>query len=130
MKIYKEKQFLIFDFEDGKTVKYDFATKTSIGKNGKPVKNLCSQLRGLTIDQLCDCCVDEQYGKFLRYVKRNGAEYGCEITNIGTVLDRVPRFAKFEQIFDLLNSNKSFLLELKILLVTILIVALTISLKH
>lgn len=99
MKIYKEKQFLIFDFEDGKTVKYDFATKTSIGKNGKPVKNLCTQLRGLTIDQLCDCCVDEQYGKFLRYVKRNGADYGCEISNIGTVLDRVPRFAKFEQIF-------------------------------
>lgn len=99
MKIYKEKQFLIFDFEDGKTVKYDFATKTSIGKNGKPVKNLCSQLRGLTISELCNCCVDEQYGKFLEFVKRNGAEYGCEISNIGTVLDRVPRFSKFEQIF-------------------------------
>ena len=27
MKIYKEKQFLIFDFEDGRNVKYDFATK-------------------------------------------------------------------------------------------------------
>lgn len=99
MKIYKEKQFLIFDFEDGKTVKYDFATKTSIGKNGKPVKNLCTQLRGLTISELCDCCVDKQYGKFLRFVKDNGAEYGCAITNIGTVLDRVPKFSKFEQIF-------------------------------
>lgn len=110
MKIYKEKQFLIFDFEDGKTVKYDFATKTCIGKKGKPVNNLCSQLRGLTIDELCDCCVDEQYGKFLRFVKRNGAEYGCEISNIGTVLDRVPRFSKFEQIFsagieDIVDSN-------------------------
>jgi hypothetical protein len=99
MKIYKEKQFLIFDFEDGQTVKYDFATKTCIGKRGKPVSNLCSQLRGLTIDELCNCCVDEQYGKFLRFVKRNGAEYGCEISNIGTILDRVPRFSKFEQIF-------------------------------
>lgn len=99
MQIYKEKQFLVFDFEDGKTVKYDFATKTCIGKKGKPVSNLCTQLRGLTIDELCDCCVDEQYGKFLRFVKRNGAEYGCSITNIGTVLDRVPRFAKFEQLF-------------------------------
>lgn len=99
MKIYKEKQFLVFDFEDGKTVKYDFATKTCIGKKGKPVSNLCSQLRGLTINQLCDCCVDKQYGKFLNYVKRNGAEYGCEISNIGTVLDRVPRFSKYEQIF-------------------------------
>jgi hypothetical protein len=99
MKIYKEKQFLIFDFENGQTVKYDFATKTCIGKKGKPVNNLCNQLRGLTIDQLCNCCVDKQYGKFLAFVKRNGSGYGCEISNIGTVLDRVPRFAKFEQIF-------------------------------
>ena len=99
MTIYKEKQFLVFDFEDGKTVKYDFATKTCIGKKGKPVNNLCSQLRGLTIDELCDCCVDEQYGKFLKFVKRYGGEYGCEITNIGTVLNRVPRFSRFEQIF-------------------------------
>lgn len=99
MKVYKDKQFLVFEYEDGKTVKYDFATKTSIGKNGKPVKNLCTQLRGLTISELCDCCVDKQYGKFLRFVKDNGAEYGCEIYNIGTILDRVPRFSKFEQIF-------------------------------
>ena len=90
---------LIFDFEDGTTVKYDFATKTCIGKKGKPVNNLCTQLRGLTIGELCNCCVDKQYGKFLNYVKDHGAEYGCEIRNIGTVLDRVPRFAKFEQIF-------------------------------
>lgn len=99
MKIYKEKQFLVFDFEDGQTVKYDFATKTCIGKRGKPVNNLCTQLRGLTIDQLCNCCVDKQYGKFLNYVKDHGAEYGAEIKNIGTILDRVPRFSKFEQIF-------------------------------
>lgn len=113
MKIYKEKQFLIFDFEDGKTVKYDFATKTCIGKKGKPVNNLCNQLRGLTINQLCDYCVDKQYGKFLRFVKRNGAEYGAEIRNIGTVLDRVPRFSRFEQIFsagieDIIDSNFSY----------------------
>lgn len=99
MKIYKERQFLIFDFEDGQMVKYDFATKTCIGKRGKPVSNLCSQLRGLTIDELCNNCVDERYGKFLRYVKDNGGEYGCSINNIGTILNRVPRFANFEQIF-------------------------------
>ena len=99
MKIYKERQFLIFDFEDGKTVKYDFATKTAIGKKGKPVKDLRTQLSGMTIDELCDCCTDVQYGKFLRFVKIHGAEYGCEISNIGTILDRVPRFSNFEQIF-------------------------------
>lgn len=99
MQIYKEKQFLIFDFEDGQIVKYDFATKTCIGKRGNPVKNLCSQLRELTIDELCNNCVDEQYGKFLRYVKDHGGEYGREINNIGTILNRIPRFANFEQIF-------------------------------
>lgn len=113
MKIYKEKQYLIFDFEDGKTVKYDFATKTCIGKSGKQVNNLCSQLRGLTIDQLCSYCTDQQYGKFLRFVKRNAAGYGCEIKNIGTVLDRVPYFSRFEQIFsagieDIIDSNFSY----------------------
>ena len=99
MKIYKDRQFLVFDFEDGQMVKYDFATKTCIGKRGKPVSNLCSQLRGLTIDELCNNCVDERYGKFLRYVKDHGGEYGCSINNIGTILNRVPRFANFEQIF-------------------------------
>lgn len=99
MKIYKEKQFLVFDFEDGKTVKYDFATKTCIGKKGKPVTSLCSQLSGLTIDQLCDYCTDKQYGKFLRYVKNNGDIYCKSISNIGTILNRVPHFANLEQIF-------------------------------
>lgn len=99
MKIYKEKQFLIFDFEDGKTVKYDFAKKACIGKSGKYVNDLRSQLSGLTIDELCDCCVDKQYGKFLKFVKKNGADFGREISNIGTILDRVPRFSNFEQIF-------------------------------
>lgn len=113
MKIYKEKQFLIFDFEDGKTVKYDFATKTCIGKKGKPVNNLCSQLRGLTINELCNCCVDKQYGKFLNFIKENGGEYGCEINNIGTILNRVPRFANLEQIFsagidDIVDTNLTY----------------------
>ncbi len=40
MRVYKEKQYLIFDYEDGRTVKYDFATKTAIGIKGKPVKGL------------------------------------------------------------------------------------------
>lgn len=113
MKIYKEKQFLVFDFEDGSTVKYDFATKTCIGKRGKPVQGLCSQLRGLTIDQLCDCCTDKQYGKFLRFVKRQGSSNGYDISNIGTILSRVPYYSKYEQIFsagieDILENAKKF----------------------
>ncbi|MBO5828747.1 MAG: PcfJ domain-containing protein [Paludibacteraceae bacterium] len=95
MKIYKEKQFLVFDFEDGKTVKYDFATKKSIGKSGKYVKGLNSQLRDLSIDQLCEYCVDKQYGKFLKYVQRREGN----IYNIGTILNRVPYYSKYEQIY-------------------------------
>ena len=99
MKIYKDRQFLIFDFEDGKTVKYDFATKTCIGKKGEPVANLCSQLRGLTINELCDSCTDKQYGKFLHFVKQHG-DYGNRgVINIGTILKKVPEFSHFEQFF-------------------------------
>ena len=35
MKVYKDKQYLVFDFENGKNVKYDFATQTAIGIKGK-----------------------------------------------------------------------------------------------
>lgn len=99
MLIYKDKQYLIFDFEDGKTVKYDFSTKQAIGKQGKPVKDLCSQLQGLTIDELCECCTDRQYGKFLRFVQKAGDESHRGITNIGTILKIVPKFSHYEQLF-------------------------------
>ena len=62
-RVYKEKQYLVFDYEDGRTVKYDFATKTAIGIKGKPVKDLRSQLSGMTIRGLIDCCDDEKYAK-------------------------------------------------------------------
>ena len=51
-------------------MKYDFATKTAIGIKGKPVKNLCSQLSGFTLNELFDCCDDEKYAKFLQFVEK------------------------------------------------------------
>lgn len=96
MKIYKDHQYLIFDFENGKTVKYDFAAQKSIGLSGRVVCNLSSQLRGLTVKELIDCCADKQYAKFLTFIR------DCEdypISNIGTMLSRVPYYARFEQIF-------------------------------
>lgn len=99
MKIYKDKQFLVFELDDGKTVKYDFATKKAIGKKGKPVKDLRSQLSGLSIAGLHNCCTDKQYGKFLDFVRRNCGHHGGYVTNIGTVLDRIPKFSRFEQLF-------------------------------
>lgn len=96
MKVFKEKQFLVFSFADGKTVKYDFATKTAIGKKGKPVKNLCSQLHGMTINDLIECCEDKQYAKFLQFIQN---KYRYPVSNIGTILSKVPDYNRYEQIF-------------------------------
>ena len=110
MKVYKEKQFLIFDFEDGKTVKYDFATKKCIGKKGKQVKNLCSQLQGISMSQIIESCTDEKYARFLDFVKSKYSWNHCNIHNIGTILDKIPMYAKYEQFFsagieDILDHN-------------------------
>ena len=110
MRIYKEKQYLIFNYEDGRTVKYDFATKTAIGIKGKPVKDLRRQLRYYTLDELYECFDDKKYANFLKFIRRS--EYNC-ISNIGSILDKVPLYSKFEQIFsagidDIINDGKYF----------------------
>lgn len=99
MRIFKERQYLIFEYEDGKTVKYDFATKQAIGKSGKYVKNLKAQLSGLTISAMCENCVDTRYANFLKYVMQRETARQRYICNIGTILDTVPRYANYEQIF-------------------------------
>lgn len=93
-------------------MKYDFATKTAIGIKGKPVKNLCSQLSGFTLNELFDCCDDEKYAKFLRFVKREESDYH-PIYNIGTILNRIPRYSNYEQLFsagidEILDSRNKF----------------------
>lgn len=98
MRVYKDKQFLVFDFEDGRNVKYDFATKTAIGIKGKPVKDLRSQLSGISMNQVIENCDDKNYAKFLKFVMIAESSYH-EIWNIGTVLDRVPSYSRFEQLF-------------------------------
>lgn len=106
MKVYKEKQFLVFDFEDGKTVKYDFATGETIGKLGKPVKGLQNQLRGISMNYIIESCEDKNYGLFLQFVwdkfKTRNWYYNTTdhyITNVGTVLSNVKRYSRYEQIF-------------------------------
>lgn len=97
MKIYKDKQYLVFDFEDGRNVKYDFATHTSIGFKGKPVKSLNGQLQHLTMNQLLDCCVDKNYANFLKYIYNKYFSWG--VSNIGTILRKVPKYSNLEQLF-------------------------------
>lgn len=95
-KVYKEKQFLIFVLSDGGTVKYDFATHTCIGKKGNVVKNLNTQLTGITIYDTIEKCVDKNYAKFLLYIRDNQP---YEIYQLGTVLSRIENDSNIEQIF-------------------------------
>lgn len=111
-RVYKEKQYLIFDFEDDRTVKYDFATKTCIGIRGKPVKSLQSQLSGISLREIIECCEDKGYAKFLKFVMEAESRKSW-IYNIGTILNRVPLYANCEQLFsagidDILDSEIKF----------------------
>lgn len=99
MKVYKEKQFLIFELDDGSIVKYDFSSKSCIGKSGKTVKRLNNQLSGLDWYEILDGCTDRNYADFLRFVKRQCFGYGRHISNLGTILSHAPSYAHFEQWF-------------------------------
>lgn len=99
MIVYKDHSYLVFDLEENGIVKYDFASKIPIGKKGMPVNNLKSQLSGITMNDVCSSCKDEGYGKFLRFVMRQGGRAGATISNIGTVLENIPRFSRCEQFF-------------------------------
>ena len=99
IKVHKEKQFLIFDLSDGKQVKYDFAKKKAIGKSGKYVQSLNSQLSGCTIYDIERLCDDEKYVRFLKFVRNQGGYSGYDIYAIGTILSRISRYSLFEQFF-------------------------------
>jgi len=110
LKAYKEHKYLTFEFENGKTVKYDLATGETIGKHGKPVKSLQSQLSGYNIHEVISSFEDENYRKYLRFVLRHfindcrndKKRYKTEVnrvSNIGTFLQRIGNTSYFEQYF-------------------------------
>lgn len=112
MKSYKEKQFLVFEFEDGKKVKYNLATGESIGKSGKVVKDVCTQLRGYSLLDVIESFEDEKYKDFLKFVdseinvsakaKRynyKNKERVEKVKNIGTFLKQIKEYSLFEQYF-------------------------------
>lgn len=94
--VQKSKQFIIFNFDDGKNVKYDLATKTCIGKRGKKVQSLQSQLAGVTVREVIRLFDDTNYSRFLNYVYDRCSSRVC---NIATVLNEVPHYSKYEQLF-------------------------------
>lgn len=99
MRVFKEKQFIVFCLDDGSTVKYDLEKHHCIGKKGHRVESLQNQLRGITMDDVISCCDDPRYGAFLRFVKRYGDYSHRGINNIGTILKRVKDFKNYEQFF-------------------------------
>lgn len=113
LKSYKEKQYLVFEFEDGKNVKYNLATGESIGKSGRHVKDVCTQLRGYDLLSVIESFEDEKYRDFLKFVdsrvnrrtgKHSSYYYLSEkrvekIKNIGSFLKQIEDFSLFEQYF-------------------------------
>lgn len=100
----KEKQFLIFSLDDGKEVKYDLSKDEVIGKSGKIVKNLCSQLRGETIEEVIDSFYDENYRTFLFTVyeitsKSKGWYADKKYSNVGTLLKKINSYSHLEQYY-------------------------------
>ncbi|MGL6174873.1 MAG: PcfJ domain-containing protein [Cellulosilyticaceae bacterium] len=100
----KDKQFLVFEFEDGKDVKFDMSNGQFIGKKGKPVSGLTGQLKGYSINEVIDSFEDEKYRKFLYHIHNitNKYDYYGGLTyysNVGTFLNHVRRYLNLEQFF-------------------------------
>ncbi|MGL4450709.1 MAG: PcfJ domain-containing protein [Sarcina sp.] len=110
MNSYKEKQYLVFELDDGKTVKYNLATGESIGKLGKPVKDIKTQLRGYELIDVIESFGDEKYRRFLTFVdgqvnkSTSHSAYSYrgrvdKIRNIGSFLQKIDDYKKYEQFF-------------------------------
>ena len=125
MRAYKEKEFLIFELEDGSIVKYNLATKESIGKRGKPVKNICSQLRGYDIIEVINSFEDKNYKEFLSFIEKQvnrsknymNRAYNYRVMhvyNVGSFLNKIKEYSLFEQYFSAGIYNLDYSLEYNI----------------
>lgn len=103
MKGRKEKQYLIFEFEDGKDVRFDLSNGEFIGKKGKPVKALSGQLCGFSIKEVISSFEDEKYKKFLTHIYDTtcfSTYYrSSSYSNVGTFLGHVRNHLNLEQFF-------------------------------
>lgn len=102
MKCYKEKELIIFDFEDGKRATYNLNTGETIGKGGQPVQSLSSAFAKMEIRDILNSFTDEKYRGFLLKVweEQTPHTYGyirkSRVTNLGTLL----RFANDYKIYE------------------------------
>lgn len=75
-----------------------------IGKRGKPVKTLQSQLSGLNIDNLIESIENDNYQNFVRYVLNQyktrsywGNNY--KFSSASTLISKLPKYSDIEQLF-------------------------------
>lgn len=96
IKVYKDKQYLVFELDNSKIVKYDFAENACIGLSGKTVKGLQRQLKDINIKDIIESCEDKNYAEFLKYVYK---KYNHFIRNPGSFLDMIYDNRHLEQLF-------------------------------
>lgn len=99
----------MFRFEDGKDVRYDLSTGQTIGKLGKPVKDICTQLRGYGILEVIKSFQDENYRNFLKFVDSQvnkstsltRQRWGRveKLRNVGSFLSKIQNYSRYEQFF-------------------------------
>lgn len=85
MKIVKDGPLVIFTLSDDSCVKYDLSKHRAIGKRGDYVKDLGSQLRGVTLDSVRDKFDDRG---FYNYLVSLSSITGYKAMSLGTVLKR------------------------------------------
>lgn len=95
MKVIKEKQFLIFYLDSGKTCRYDLSTGETYGFSGKKVKSINTQLRGYTIKNIIDSIENESYKEFLSFISM----HYTYATNFGSLLTEASNHLFLEQYF-------------------------------
>lgn len=100
----KEGKYLIFEFDDGKNVRFDLSDGQFVGKKGMPVKSLTGQLAGYSIAQVIESFGDEKYKKFLQCVYDKTAQTKSywspkKYSNVGTFLNYVREWLNLEQFF-------------------------------
>lgn len=92
----KDKQLITFHLDDGKTVQYNLSTGQTIGKRGKPVQSLNSQLKGYSIREIIESFENEAYRKFFSAILSHTNNY---MTNMGTLLKYAKEYTRAEQYF-------------------------------
>lgn len=93
----KHLEFYMDGVHDSFVVKYDLSTGTYIGKSGHPVKNLNRYFCNMTVSDIIETFDDERYRNYLSFCWNNIRR--GHISNMGTFLQSVRKYANFEQVF-------------------------------